>query len=152
MNRWLNLGANLAVLIGIALVIVELRQNLVATQAQTRQEVSAGFVDFMMRLSENPELASLRRRGDQGEQLTVDERYRYETFTRGLFRYWENVHYQFRTGLYDSEEFNKHRGAWQSYVGNSPGVVDWWCKNRADFSVEFSSDFTSLLGEGGCES
>lgn len=150
-NRWLTLGANLAVLIGIVLVIVELRQNLTAVESQTRQEVSAGFVDFMMLLSENPELASLRRRGDLGEELTVDERYRYESFTRGLFRYWENVHYQFRNELFDSEEFGRQRSAWKNYVEVSPGVVRWWCKHQSEFSAEFSEDFTSLLGEQDCE-
>lgn len=150
LHRWLTLAANFGVLVGILLLILELRQNLTAVQAQTRQEVSAGFVDFTRSISENGELASIRRRGDLGEDLSVEERYRYEAFTRGLFRYWENVHYQFRTDLYDPDEFARQREAWRNYAAAAPGAVRWWCANRSGFSEEFGSDFTSLLPDPGC--
>ncbi len=151
LHRWLTLAANLGVLAGIVLVTLELRQNLTAVQAQTRHEVSAGFVDFMRSISENPELASIRRRGDLGEDLSVEERYRYEAFTRGLFRYWENVHYQFRTDLYDPTEFVRQREAWRSHAAVSPGAVQWWCAHQSEFSDEFAVDYSRLLPEPGCE-
>ena len=151
LHRWLTLAANLGVLAGIVLVTLELRQNLTAVQAQTRHEVSAGFVDFMRSISEDPELASIRRRGDLGEELSVEERYRYEAFTRGLFRYWENVHYQFRTDLYDPTEFVRQREAWRSHAAVSPGAVQWWCAHQSEFSDEFAVDYSRLLPEPGCE-
>lgn len=150
LHRWLTLAANLGVLVGIVLVALELRQNLTAVQAQTRHEVSAGFVDFMRSLSENAELASIRRRGDLGEDLSVEERYRYEAFTRGLFRYWENVHYQVRTDLYDPTEFARQRAAWRSHAAGAPGAVRWWCDHASEFSDEFATDYSSLLPAPGC--
>lgn len=150
LHRWLTLAANLGVLVGIVLVTVELRQNLTAVQAQTRHEVSAGFVDFMRSVAENSELASIRRRGDLGEDLSVEERYRYEAFTRGLFRYWENVHYQYRTDLYDPAEFARQREAWRSHAAAAPGVVQWWCAHASEFSNDFGMDYSSLLPGPGC--
>jgi hypothetical protein len=148
--RWLTLAANLGVLVGIVLVSLELRQSLTAVRAQTRHDVSAGFVDFMRSIAENPELASIRRRGDLGEDLSAEERYRYEAFTRGLFRYWENVHYQFRTNLYDLAEFARQREAWRSYAAASPGAVRWWCAHESEFSDEFAVDYSGLLPDPGC--
>lgn len=150
LHRWLTLGANMGVLVGIVLVALELRQNLTAVQAQTRHEVSAGFTDFMKLISTNPELASIRRRGDMAEELTPDETYRYEAFTRGLFRYWEDVHYQFRTGLYAAEEFNRQREAWRAHAEAAPGAVRWWCAHRTEFSDRFAEDYGTLLPGTGC--
>ncbi|MDX1571902.1 MAG: hypothetical protein R3200_15580 [Xanthomonadales bacterium] len=73
LHRWLTLGANLGVLLGIVLVAAELRQNLTSVRAQTRHEVSTEFVDFMKLLAQDGELASIRRRGDAGEELSADE-------------------------------------------------------------------------------
>lgn len=150
LHRWLTLGANVGVLVGLVLVTMELRQNLTAVRAQTRHEMSAGFIDLTKTLSENADLASLRRRGDLSEELTVEEAYRYEAFTRGLFRYWENVHYQFRSDLYDEDEFARQREAWRVHASSSPGVVKWWCAHRAEFSEGFARDYSALLPEPGC--
>ena len=45
LTRWLTLGANIAVLIGIVLVIVELTQNREMMRAQTRHDMAIGIVD-----------------------------------------------------------------------------------------------------------
>ena len=151
LHRWLTLAANLGVLVGIVLVALELRQNLTAVRAQTRHDVSSGFVDFMRSIAENSELSSIRRRGDLGEDLSVEESYRYQAFTRGLFRYWEDVHYQFRTDLYDAAEFRRQREAWRSHAVAAPGAVRWWCAHESEFSDEFALDYSSLLPAPGCE-
>lgn len=44
LNWWLTLSANFAVLIGIALIIVELSQNRDSMRAQTRNELKAAVL------------------------------------------------------------------------------------------------------------
>lgn len=151
LHRWLTLGANVGVLLGILLVTLELRQSLTAVRAQTRHEVSAEFTDFMKLLASNEQLANLRRRGDAGELVDANEIYRYEAYTRGLFRYWEDVHYQFRHGLYDEPEFSRQREAWRLHALSSPGLIAWWCQHRGEFSAEFSLEYDGLLPGKGCE-
>ena len=46
-TRWLTLGANIGVLIGIVLVLVELDQNRDMMRAQTRNELAMGIVDLL---------------------------------------------------------------------------------------------------------
>ncbi len=104
----------------------------------------------MTLLAQDNELASIRRRGDAGEQLDVDEAYRYEAFTRGMFRYWENVHYQSRNDLYEEEEFRRQVEAWRAHAESSPGVVAWWCEYRAQFSDEFAAEYTALIPGQSC--
>jgi len=40
LNRWMTLGANIAVLVGMALIIVEFNQNREMMHASTRNEIS----------------------------------------------------------------------------------------------------------------
>ncbi len=72
-NRWLTLGANFGVLIGIILLLVELDQTSTMMRAQTRNDVSQGIVDLLSLSANNEQLASLIRRADSGEELTPDE-------------------------------------------------------------------------------
>lgn len=150
LHRWLTLGANLGVLGGLLLLVAELSQNAAMMRAQTRNDLSAGIVELFIRVAENPQLASLRRRADAGETLTPDEAYQYAILTRGLFRYWENVHYQFRQGLYDEAEFSAQRDAWRSYAEASPALAAFWCENRVEFSPEFVREFDDLIPSGAC--
>ena len=98
-HRWVTLAANLGAVAGLVLIVLGLSQNAEMMKAQTRNELSVGIVDLFARVAENPQLASLRRRADAGEELTPDETYQYEIITRAFFRYWENVHYQYRLHL-----------------------------------------------------
>jgi len=150
-NRWLTLGANVGVLIGIILLSVELSQNRTTMRAQTRHELSTDIVELFSLVAANEQLASVRRRADAGESLTADESYQYAIITRAFFRYWEDVHYQFRQGLYDEIEFSRQRDAWKSYAAESSALVDWWCRNRSTFSSDFVSDFDSILTSHTCE-
>jgi len=149
-HRWLTLGANVGVLGGLLLLVAELSQNAAMMRAQTRNEISAGIVELFTRMAENPQLAGLRRRADAGEELTPDEAYQYAIVTRALFRYWENVHYQFRQGLYDEVEFSSQRDAWRSYAMVSPALAAFWCGNRSEFSPEFVREFDDLIPPGSC--
>lgn len=47
-NRWLTLGANIGVLIGIMLLVVELAQNREMIRTQTRNDISRQIVDRLM--------------------------------------------------------------------------------------------------------
>lgn len=151
LGKTLGVMANLAVLAGILLVVYELNQNREMMRAQTRHDISSEFVGLMMSVANNEQLANLIRRGDSGEYLTLDEEYRYERYTRGLFRYWENVHYQYRLGLYDELEFVKQRAAWQAYLARSKGGVARWCAARNQFSPEYRHEMDKLLTTNTCQ-
>ena len=149
-NRWLTLGANIGVLVGIILLIIELDQNREAVQAQTRSHLSQGIVDHLSLIASNDQLANLRRRIDAGEEATLDERYQYELITRAIVRYWENVHYQYRQGLYDDAEFTAHREAIRGYFASSKAIVEFWCINKHAMSHEFAKEIDGLLTTYDC--
>ena len=120
-------------------------------RAQTRHELSSEVVGLMSLIASNEQLASVRRRAEEGQELTPDEAYQYLYITRSFYRYWENVHYQYRRGLYDEVEFAAHREAWRSYAARSQANVDFWCAFRSEFSPEFVAEFDGVLTTYTCE-
>jgi hypothetical protein len=70
--------------------------------------------------------------------------------TNALLRYWEDVHYQYRIGLYDEVEFSRQKEAWRAALNRSLGLRAYWCKVRALYSPEFMSEMDALVPDGGC--
>lgn len=149
-NRWLTLGANLGVLVGIVLLIVELNQNRDMMRAQTRHDLAAGIVDLLQVAASNEQLADVMYRAESGGELTPRELYQFEARANALFRYWEDAHYQYRMGLYDEIEFGKQLGAWRNSFARSGRQVTYWCRVRLLYSPEFMIEMDGLIPDGAC--
>lgn len=144
-TRWISIGANLAVLIGLVLVLAELKQNRDMMQAQIRHELSVGIVDLLQTPANNAQLADVLLRSIQGEALTSTESFQFEMRTNALFRYWEDVHYQYRVGLYDDAEFERQREAWRVSLERSDLARGYWCKARTLYSPEFAEEIDEII-------
>ena len=150
LNRWLALGANLGVIAGLALLVLELSQSRKIMRAQTRHEIAAGIVDLLLVPAADGDLADLMYRAETGGDLTPEERYRFNMRTNALLRYWEDVHYQYHVGLYDDTEFSKQREAWRAAFVRSEGMRLYWCEVRTLYSPEYVADVDALLPPGTC--
>ena len=150
LNRWLTLGANVGVLIGIILLVIELDQNRDMMRAQARNEIASELVNLLSMSAGNSELASIMRRANAGESLTADELFQFRERQVAIFRYWENVHYQYRQGLYDKSEFARQKDAWRAYVNQSKAVADQWCSIRGAVAEDFGAEIDGLLVHFSC--
>ena len=150
LNRWMTLGANVAVLAGIVLLIVELDQNHDTVRAQTRNEISQGELILLGSMSSNRELAEMLIKAGQGEELSDAERLMVGVQSESAFRLWQNVHYQGRNGLYEDEEFEKHIDTMRSVLGRSPWLVKYWCDNRQIYPSKFVAEIDGLVPAGSC--
>ena len=72
-NRWLTLGANIGVLIGIVLLVIEVRQNNENLVAQERANYNAGFSDLWGMAAEDSGLAEILAKELGGESLSRAE-------------------------------------------------------------------------------
>ncbi len=147
-NRRLTLGANLGVLVGIILILIELNQNATMMRGQTRNDVSVELIDLMSQVVTNPQLASLLHKVNSGEVLTPEESIQFQHREIAMFRYFENVHYQYRQGLYDESEFSAQREAWRAYW--PPLRIRFWCEYRSTMSPAFRAEIDGLIGENQC--
>lgn len=140
----------LGALIGLPLVVVQLQQTREMMRAQMRHDLAMGIVELLNSAAANNQFASVLRRGGAGEELDADERYQFRARTNALFRYWEDVHYQYRQGLHDEEEFSKHKEEWRAYLAASKGAVSYWCEVRQLYSPKFAAQMDALLPAPGC--
>ena len=98
-GQWLGITANVGVLIGLVLVIIELNQNQTMMRAQARSQISSDISDLLLRQAENPQLNDLIYRIENGEDFSPQEMRQYFQYNASLFRHWENAYYQYRMGL-----------------------------------------------------
>jgi hypothetical protein len=138
------LAANCVTILGLLLVIVQLQQNRALMRAQVRHELASTIVDLLNSSAGNSQLASVLRRAGRGEQLTEDEQFQFRLRSNALFRYWEDVHYQYRLGLYDEEEYSRQKAAWKASFANSIGLVSYWSEARTLYSPRFESEIDGL--------
>ena len=82
---------------------------------------------------------------ETGQDLSVEEEKRYLYHFAGNARIWENIHYQYRQGMFDELEFDAERAAWADLIGWNKRFVLVWCKLRNHYSIEFVAEIESLF-------
>jgi len=143
--QWIALAANAGTIVGLLMVIMQLQQNRTLMRAQVRHELATTIVDLLNTPASNSQLASVLRRGGLGERLTDDELFQFRIRSNALFRYWEDVHYQYRQGLYDEVEYSRQKAAWKATFASSVGFVNYWFEVRTLYSPRFASEIDGLL-------
>ena len=143
--QWVALAANGATLVGLLMVIMQLQQNRTLMRAQVRHELASTIVDLLNSSANNSQLAGVLRRASLGEQLTEDEQMQFRLRSNALLRYWEDVHYQFRLGLYDEVEYSRQKAAWKATFASSVGFVKYWSEVRTLYSPRFAEEIDGLL-------
>jgi hypothetical protein len=150
LNKWLTLGANLGVLVGIILLILEIDQNRQAILAQTRNDIAQGAVGVISLAIDNPHLADILVRSNRGEELSESEEYMLSSRAEVIFRYWENVHYQYRLGTYDEGEFTRHMVTMKVVATDTASLRQYWCEKSSIFSEEYEKAANEIFGSEFC--
>ena len=83
-NRWLSLGANIGVLIGIFFLAIELQQNNDNLATEVRATAFFGMAETWSMVAENPELSNAIVKDFGQVELTPSE-------ANQLFAYWVRV-------------------------------------------------------------
>jgi hypothetical protein len=150
LGQTLGLIANLGVIAGILLLVFELNQNRDMMRAQTRNELSRGLNELMSITISNADLADIAVRADSGEPLAGPDALRLARRNELAFRYWENVHCQYRQGLYDESEFSRHADTMAAVLARTPSMVAYWCVERLFYSIPFMEFIDRILERQGC--
>jgi hypothetical protein len=144
LGQTLQILGNVGVIVGILLLVYELNQNRQMMQAQTRNELSQTIVNQFFDSAGNESLADIVHRGQSGNLESEVEQRRYEWFLFSRFRYWENVHYQYRLGLYDEDEFSAQIQAFLPTFRRS-GVSELWKSIKPAYSQDFVAAVDEML-------
>ena len=114
LSNWLTLGANVGVLVGLALLVLEINQNNLLVRAQIEQSRSQTLVEWRRQIATDEGTAEILTRlfsldfsGDLeqqfNEQFTPTEITRVEQFLAADFYDYENLFAQYQRGLVSKE-------------------------------------------------
>lgn len=110
-NRWLTLSANVGVVIGLILLVVELNQNSSLVRAQIHQARSDNYVSNMIQVADTEFLlpAYEKLMDSSGfnpaalDALNPIERARIRRYAQARLGGYDNLFYQHRLGYLDDE-------------------------------------------------
>ena len=145
LDQTLKIIANVAVIAGIFFLALETRQNSQMMRSQTRSQIAQSVSDSLYRvaLSEYPTLFTI----SSFEGLSDADATRVRGLILATLRNWENIHYQYRNGLYDESEFVREKEIWRLSL-ERPTWKDVFCGLRDAFSADFVGEIDLLLQTG----
>ena len=119
--------------------------------AEIRNSMAQATANLIQAEAHNPQVLDITMRGSAGEQLTPLEQEQFTLIWVSYFQLWENINFQFRSGLFDISEYEPQRSAWLRLI-SQPGIKALWCsrRGRGEGSAEFVAEIDELLGDDGC--
>jgi hypothetical protein len=116
-SRWLRFGANIGVVTGLFLLLVEMDQNNDLARAQIHQIRADSWGDFKLELADSeyllPAMSRFQEAGGLGNLEALDtlsniDRARVVQFLMHRYNDYDNLFYQYQQGFLD-EEYYEYR-------------------------------------------
>ena len=147
-NKWLMLAANFGVLLGLALVIYEIRQNSDLMQVQISQARADAAVASNQQTFESAYIPTILVTIQQGGELSEEDMVRYVNWFRSMNRNQENVLSQHQFGMLDEniprsiEDFARAT-VWQSEYSREA-----WRITRPGYTDQYIAFIESMSESG----
>ena len=138
LNRWLTLGANVAVLVGLVALVLEIRTNTAAIQAASVQEITSGTREALLTIASDRELSRIVRIGTSDRSaLDEDEAYRFLLFSRQRWLFFQGIWTQRRLGVLDDQVWGAYERAICNVLRDGAGDRAEWPNHRNVLDSEF---------------
>ena len=144
-HRWMTLAANIGVLIGIFLLLIELKQNTESAELQAAQNYVTLSHELDFRLVDDPSLIALFY--TLPSDRTPEEARRLDRWYFGSLRTWENGYYLHSKGVLDDDLWSGQEFFMGDLLRNSDELRDYYQTNRKYFSASFTAYLDRLLEE-----
>jgi hypothetical protein len=131
--------ATLAVTMSVIYLALQVKTSTKATNSQTYQFATQALGEMASIVGASKDLSRIYVLGmADPDTLEKEEYYQFSYLTISLFRRYENIFYQWQSGMIDEDFWNGHRNnlLWFYF---QPGTQRWWGQRRGGFSVRFRS-------------
>ncbi len=126
LNAWLSLGANIVVVIGLILLIIEIGQNTEMMRAQINQSRTDTAISEQQATYNSDHVPAMLAKIDRGEQLSDEDLIRYEHIFRAFNRNQDNNLWQYNEGYLGENTPRSIRGAVRDVIaGHELGIATW---------------------------
>jgi hypothetical protein len=148
LNNWLTLCANVGVVIGLILLIVEIRQNTEMMRAQINQSRTEAAQSEQQATYNSDYMPAILTKVDNGQELTDEEMWRFRPYMRSFSRNMDNQLWQYNQGLLGENIPRSVRGGIRAVIGRNELTISVWDAQKYGFTdqyVEFVEDAISDL-------
>ena len=137
MNAWMTLLANLAVLAGIIILVIEISQNTAMLETQIHQSRTEQAIAEAQSLYNSEFVPALLVKVRDSEELTAEEYVRYRSLFRAFNRNWDNQLRQFNEGLLGGNIPRSLRQAVIDELAGSGLAREEWQRTKDVYSDEY---------------
>ena len=114
------------------------------SRAQVRNSITEQIVQINALTLSQPALLAVQGKSMRNESLDESEEDQMRTLAFMWLRHWENVHYQYRQGLYDESEYRAQREIWRARLQES-AFRGMWARSRRTFSAPFVQEIDQIV-------
>jgi len=143
LNRWMTLGANFAVLAGILLLLIELRQNTESIELQAAQSYLALSHELDFRIVDDPSLIELILKPK--DERTRADFVRLDRWYFGVLRSWENGFFLHSKGVLDDDLWSGQEAFMTDLLKRDEELQNFYQTNRRHYSERFTAFLDGLL-------
>ena len=134
-----------AVVLTLAYLAVQIRQNTNAVKAASHHAVTDSFNALNVSVIQDPKVGRLWRLGNEGyANLTEDEQVSFSFMMISYIRIFETLYYQRKIGTMEEQLFLSEERTAQWMLTNL-GFREWWAANPISFSPEFRKYIDTLI-------
>jgi hypothetical protein len=144
LNKWLVLAANIGVLLGLALVIYEIRQNSDLMQVQISQARADAAMVSNQQTFESAYIPTILVKIQQGNELSDEDMIRYVTWFRSQNRNQENVLGQYQFGMLDENIPRSIEDFARATIWHSEYSREAWRITRPGYSHQYIAFIESM--------
>lgn len=135
----------LGVIVSVLYLAAEVRQNTRAVRAGTFQTLTELSVALRTFPAQDPASAQLWLKAvAHPDSLDPVEQIRWSAYVGAVYRQFENVHYQYRTGMLDEELWPGYDHMFRVYSAR-PGYGRWYRAHAQAFSRPFRAYMADVL-------
>lgn len=145
LNKWLTLAANIGVVIGLVLLLIELRQNTEMMRAQITQSRSETAQSENQAVFNSDHIPAVISKVRSGATLSDVELIRYEFYFRAVNRNQDNVLWQYREGFLGENVPDSVRAVVVAEIGSSEIARRIWEQTKSAYSPEYVQFVDSVL-------
>ncbi len=144
LNRWLTLGANFGVLIGLALLVFEIRQNTIAVQTSSVQQHADHHLALVLARLDNPELRALMIDVKDGLAGLPPDDNLYHPYMGNLFRSHFLAFELMTSGLMPELQWRSFGTSLKSIL-RSKGARELWKRRLENAPNDYSEEFNDFV-------
>ena len=129
--------AAISVVLTVVYLAVQIQKNTLATYSQTHYATTAALAETAATIAASRELSRVYRLGlSTPDELEEDESFRFALIGISQFRTFENLFFQYSSGLINEDFWSAHRENILWFF-HRPGMQIWWKEKRLAFSKNF---------------